>query len=888
MSSQLPPGTKLGRYEIRSLIGAGGMGEVYRARDLKLSRDVAVKVLPAAFSSDAGRLQRFEQEAQAAGALNHPNILTVYDVGTHEGAPYVISELLEGETLRDVLSAGPVSPRKSIHYATSIAHGLAAAHERGIVHRDLKPDNLFVTTDDRIKILDFGLAKLVQPSNLAIVQTEIATLKVNTSAGTVMGTVGYMSPEQVRGERVDHRSDIFSFGAVLYELLSGRRAFHADSPVESLNAILRHEPEDLTSTDARINPQLDKILRRCLEKKPERRFQSASDLSFALEALTATSEPLSSTQSLRHVQREFKATAWLPWVLAGAMLIAALVLGWLYFGRTTNNEFRPAKLMILPPANTFLMAGQPPVISPDGQTLVFVAMDPSGKSMLYARPLGSDVARPLEGSDGAVLPFWSPDSTKLGFFAQGKLKRTNVAGGQPTTLASAPVPRGGTWSRDGIIIYCPTPPSTLMRIPAEGGPPTPLNTGGTDQVAVGRWLPFFLPDGRHFLYVTRRVHEVRVGSIDSTDSKLIVRAESNAVFVNPGYLFYRRESKLVARRFDPDKLELKGDAIPLADNVGFDAVSLQGYFSGSDNGVVVYHSGAAGHTQLTWLDRTGKQISIVGDPADQGDLQLSPDDSRVAFRRVDSQSTTINLWLMDLARVNASRFTFEQTTDFAPVWSSDGNRIVFASLRDGSPNLYQKVATGAGNEEPFLKSSLAKVPFDWSRDGKFIIYGVIDPKTSWDLWFVPVADLSKAAPFLQTDADELQAQFSPDGHWVAYVSNESGHSEVYVRPFPTAAGKWQVSTDGGIQPRWRADGKELFYLASDHKLMSVEVIANSSNFDHRSPTALFSTRVGGIDSPGDYYAVTSDGKRFILNNLVAEGAYTPITVVLNWGSELKR
>jgi len=691
----------------------------------------------------------------------------------------------------------------------------------------------------------------------------------------------------VRGERIDHRSDIFSFGAVLYELLSGRRAFHADSPVESLNAILKHEPEDLTSTDARINPQLEKIVRRCLEKKPERRFQSASDLSFALEALTATSEPVSTTESLRHVQREVKTTVWLSWVLAGVMLMAALLMTWLYFGRQTTNDLRLAKLLVLPPTNTFLMAGQPPVISPDGKTLVFVAMDPSGKSRLYARPLGSDVAHPLEGSDGALLPFWSPDSTNLGFFAEGKLKRINVAGGQPTTLAATPVPRGGSWSRDGTIIYCPAPPSPLLKIAAEGGQPVPITTAGVEG-QVGRWVPSFLPDGRHYLYVIRRARELRVGTVDSTDSKLILHIQSSAVYVKPGYLLYRRESKLVAQRFDLDKLEVTGDVIPLAEDIGFDAASFQGYFSASDNGVVVYHSGAAGHTQLSWLDRTGKQISIVGDAADQGDLQLSPDNDRIAFRRTDGQSGTINLWLMDFARVNASRFTVEQTTDFAPVWSPDGNRIVFASLRDGAPNLYQKVATGAGNEEPVLKSSVPKIPFDWSRDGKFIIYGVVDPKTSWDLWVIPVADTSKATPFLQSEADELQAQFSPDGRWVAYISNESGRSEVYVRPFPAAAGKWQVSSDGGTQPRWRDDGKEMFYLASDHKLMSVEVTANGSTFDHRSPTALFSTRVSGIDTPGDYYAVTADGKRFILNNLIAEAAYTPITVVLNWDSELKR
>jgi Tol biopolymer transport system component len=700
-----------------------------------------------------------------------------------------------------------------------------------------------------------------------------------------------MSPEQVRGERVDHRSDVFSFGAVLYELLSGKRAFHANSPVESLNAILKSEPEDLTASDSQINPQLEKIVRRCLEKKPERRFQSASDLSFALEALTSPSDGFSKTQPLIPSQRQSNLRVILPWLVAGTMLLAGLLLGWLFFRTQPGNEIRTAKLLVLPPANTFLMAGQPPVISPDGQTLVFVAMDSSGKSLLYARPLNSVVARPLEGSDGAVLPFWAPDSTNLGFFAQGKLKRINVSGGQPTTLATAPNPRGGAWNREGSIIYCPVPPSPLMRISAGGGEPMSIGPPRNIQGELGRWLPSFLPDSHHYLYVSRiqtGFRELKIGTIDSPESKPLLNTQSSAVYVSPGYLIYRRENNLVAHRFDAEKLELKGEPIPIAQDVGFDATSYLGYFSASDNGVVVYHSGVAGHTEFTWFDRSGKQLAVIGGAADQGDLSLSPDDNRLAFRRVDPQSGSINVWLMDLGSANASRVTFGQTHDFAPLWSPKGDRILFSTLRDGVPNLYQKLATGAGNEEPLLKSEVAKIPFDWSRDGKFIIYGVIDAKQSWDLWYVHVDDTSKSLPFLQTDADEMQAKFSPDGKWVAYVSNESGRSEVYIRPFPPAAGKWQVSTDGGIQPHWRADGDELFYLSSDHRLMSVEVNTSDSNFEHRSPTALFSTRVGGIDTPGDFYDVTHDGKRFILNTLVAEGAYTPITVMLNWTGEVKR
>lgn len=876
------------------------MGEVYRARDVKLNRDVAVKVLPAAYSADSDRLRRFEQEAQAAGALNHPNILAVHDVGAHEGAPYVVSELLEGETLREILSAGAIPQRKAINYATLIAHGLAAAHEKGIIHRDLKPENIFITKDDRVKILDFGLAKLIPPDGNNLLQTDVATLKAQTSAGTVMGTAGYMSPEQVRGQPVDPRSDIFSFGAVLYEALSGHRAFHGDSAVESLNAILKEEPPDLNETNTKINPQLGKIVRRCLEKKPERRFHSAHDLSFALEALTSSSESSLKTEPLVTSAVSLNGSGgWsllrsssLPWIVAGILLLLTMTMAWLYFTHQPKAETRAIKLLILPPAKTFLMAGQPPLISPDGKLLAFVAMDDSGKGLLYVRSLDSLEARPLEGSDGAALPFWSPDSRSLGFFAKGKLKRSEVSGGQPTTLATAPNPRGGAWNRDGSIIYCPIPPSPLLRISASGGEATPINSNNSQVGGTVRWLPSFLPDGRHYLFVARMAgteREVRVGSLDSADSKSLVKgAYSHAIYAPPGYLLYRRESTLVAQHFDVEKLELQGEPIPIAEDVGFDATSYQGYFSASDDGVIVHHSGSAGLSQLTWTDRAGKQLGIIGEPADQGDLELSPDDNRLAFRRVDNRTGSISLWLIETARGTPSRFTFEKTTDFSPIWSPDGSRIVFSSLRDGPPNLYQKVSSSAGNDEALLKSVIAKISFDWSRDGRYILYGVVDPKTSWDLWYLPLDDTSKPVPFLQTNSDERQARFSPNGRWVAYVSNESGTNEVCVRPFPAAPGKWQVSTAGGEQPRWRADGKELFYLSADHKLMSVEVKTDGSTFEHRTPTALFGTRVGGIDTPGDYYDVTADGQRFILNNLVAEAAYTPITVVLNWTADLKR
>jgi serine/threonine protein kinase len=886
----LASGTKLGRYEIRSVLGVGGMGEVYRARDEKLKREVAVKVLPATFSENVSRLRRFEQEAQAASALNHPNILAVFDVGTHDGAPYVVAELLEGQTLREVINDGPLSSRLAIDYSIQIAQGLAAAHEKGIVHRDLKPDNLFITKDARVKILDFGLAKLIHTTGAELAQTDIATRKAETDPGTVMGTAGYMSPEQVRGQVVDGRSDIFSFGAVLYEMLSARRAFSGDSAVETLNAILKEEPSELTGMDRNLGPALRRVVLHCLEKRPERRFQSAGDVAFALESISGSStsdstQPTVTTASPQRRNRE--RAGWLA--LTAILFLATLALGIAYF-RSGSAGGSVNKFSILPPQKTFLMAGQAPLISPDGSVLAFVAMDVSGKSLLYLRPLNSLSAQPIAGTDGAIFPFWSPDSRALGFFAEGKLKKVEVAGGQLTTLATAPNARGGAWNREGVIIFCPTPPAPLYRIPASGGEAIAINTVDRTKGVNSRWLPSFLPDGRHYLFIASvrtPQREIRVGSLDSEESKPLMTAQSNAVYAPPGFVLYRRETTLMAQRFDATRLLLTGDPFPIAEDVGFDATSYQGFFSASDNGVLVYHSGAAGNTQFTWMDRTGKQLGVVGQPADQGDLQLSSDDARLAFRQVDLRTGTINIWLIELARGTSSRFTLEQTTEFAPVWSPDGSRVVFATLRNGLPDLYQKVSNSGGNDEPLLKDLVPKIPYDWSRDGHFILYATIDPKTSWDVWTLPLDGDKKPFPFLQSKADERQAQFSPNGKWVAYMSNESGRNEVYVRPFPVGAGTWQVSTGGGEQPRWRRDGKELFYLSSDHKLMAVDVDTDSTAFSHIGSTALFVTRVGGIDTPGDYYAVTADGQRFLLNNLVAEAAYTPITIVLNWTVALK-
>ena len=563
----LSPGTKLGRYEIRSKIGEGGMGEVYRARDEKLNRDVAIKVLPATLSENSDRLHRFEQEAQAAGTLNHPNILAVYDVGMHEKSPYVVSELLEGQGFRELLSHGPLSTRKAIDYATQIARGLAAAHEKGVIHRDVKPDNLFLTKDDRVKILDFGLAKLSQPSTEDTSQTDVATRRVHTDPGTVMGTAGYMSPEQVRAKHVDYRSDIFSFGAVLYEMLSGRRAFQGDSAIETLNAILKEEPADLSATNPNIAPAIERVVSHCLEKSPERRFQSASDVAFALEALSGVASHPSQQTTIGIIPIRSKwSRERLLWLTLCALLALAVgALAVLYFSRSDTDPKSTVKLALSGPPGT--SSPSRVTISPDGQRVVFIANNTDGKRLLWVRPLDSLIAQPLASTDGAWSPFWSADSRFIGFFANGKLLKIEASGGRPQILCDATENGGGAWNRDGVILFAAA--QGLYRISAQGGTPS-LATKVDPKEEAHRW-PYFLPDGRHFVFLgdagAAEDHNIRVGSLDSQDSQVLFGAISRIVYAPPGYLLYVNQGALVAVRFDAASLKVTGDATTVAERI---------------------------------------------------------------------------------------------------------------------------------------------------------------------------------------------------------------------------------------------------------------------------------------------------------------------------------
>jgi len=882
------PGTKFGRYEIRTKLGAGGMGEVYQARDMELGRDVAVKVLPSSFSTDATRLHRFQQEASAAGALNHPNVLIVHDIGAHDGAPYIVSELLEGETLRKRIGGGGLGQRRAIDYALQIANGLAAAHEKGIIHRDLKPDNIFVTNDGRVKILDFGLAKLTQLDGDQV-QTDIPTRRVNTDPGVVMGTVGYMSPEQVKGHQVDQRSDIFSFGAILYEMLSGRRAFHGESAAETMSAILKEDPPELSETNKTVSPALERLVTHCLEKKPEARFHSARDIAFALDAVSGTSTSFDQTipgamPAIRsHTRERFM------WIAAVALLLIAL-LGVLFWNlRPATQQARTIRFFISPAEQTSFTVSE---ISPDGSRMVIGVRESSGKALLWIRSLDSLTMQPLSGTEGGIYPFWSPDSRSIAFFAEGKLKKIDVSGGPAQTLCNAGVGAGGAWNANGVIVFSPDTASGLYRISSSGGVQAPLTTLDETRQEASHKHPQFLPDQKHFLFLATSTHAensaIYVGSLDSKETKLLVNARARARYMPPGYLLFLRDRTLMAQSFDANQLTLAGEPFPLAEQVGFNAVLGNAAFSVSDNGTFTYLTGSIGGGQPAIYSRDGKRMSSVGPPGEYFNLYLSPDEKRVAVAVSDPQTGARDVSLLDIANGTPTRFTFSLAEDFLPVWSPDGTRIVFSSDREGPGNLYLKSASGAGNEELLFKSNERKWPGDWSRDGRFIICTSRSPTTKDDLWVMPMTGDQKPFLYLQSSNDEDHPRFSPDGHFVAYTSDEHGRWEVYVQTFPASGGKWVVSANGGAQPRWRRDGKELFFIAPDRKLMAVDVKLEGSLFEAGVPKVLFQTNVPSYPNPRNVYDVSADGQRFILVTPPEETSSTPITVVANWTTDLKR
>jgi Tol biopolymer transport system component len=883
----LAAGTKLGPYEILAPIGAGGMGEVYRAKDTRLGRDVALKILPESFSREPDRLRRFEQEARSVAALNHPNILAIHDIGQHNGAPFLVSELLEGESLRSALDRGAMPQRKTIEYGVQIAHGLAAAHEKGIVHRDLKPENIFVTKDGRIKILDFGLAKLAQQAGAD--SDGITLTSSHTAAGVVMGTASYMAPEQVRGEVADPRTDIFAFGAVLYEMLSGVRAFRRDTAAETMTAVLKDDPPELSGLSRPVSATLERIVRRCLEKNPEQRFQSARDLSFALSALSGT-ETSGAARAAAAAPRRAPLLLRLGLVLGIvlAMVAVAGVTWWLARrpAPTTRMQFAldfPEEMSISHMA-----------LSRDGSMLVFVSPEEnSALPMLFVQHIGSPEVTPLPATRGASYPFWSPDGTYVAFFANGKLQKMAISGGSPQVLATAVSARGGSWGSKGVIIFAPDAQSSLQRINADGtGLASVTQSTRTTEDQSHRW-PLFLPDGDHFLFWAGnfgnlkgdRASGIYLSSLAGKERKLVSLCHSSFAFDAHNLYYADDQRQLVSIAFDPSSGTISGSTSVIANSVGFQPSTYWTALTVALNGTFIYNTSVgAAQSVLTWIDRSGKELGHIGTAAVTANPTLSPEGGRVAADISDLKANNVDIWIESTSGGGNSRFTFDPSEEVVGVWSRDGSMIAYRIAEPDGTSLNIKTATGLERERKryvLPRPSIGDyLPNSWSVDGQYILCTRQNEAGS-DLELLPVAS-GEPTRFITSKGSETNGQFSPDGKWVAYASDESGNWEIYVTSFPGAAGKWQVSRGGGSEPRWRGDGKEIFYIASNGMLTAVPVSGEGS-FSTGTPTPLFQTRGRAPISSTDIfsYDVSKDGRRFLVNRYVPPEHIPPLTILLN-------
>jgi serine/threonine protein kinase len=874
----LSPGSKLGPYEIQAPLGAGGMGEVYRARDTRLERIVAIKVLPSRLSSDPDLKQRFEREARTISSLNHPHICALYDIGTQEGIDFLVMEYLEGQTLADRLQKGALPIEQVLQTGIEIADALAKAHRQGIIHRDLKPGNIMLTKSGA-KLMDFGLAKPVQAAFIAGTSVGTPTLsKLLTTEGTIVGTLQYMAPEQLEGKEADVRSDIFAFGALLYEMVTGKSAFSGKTPASIVAAILASAPTPVATLQPTFPAELDRLIRTALAKNPDDRWQSVHDISIGLAGISATGERYSSrSHNLRR------------WQFAVALLaVATLTLGLVLALHRNNQTQALLRLAIPPPPNASFSSvfERLLAISPDGRQVAFTAVDRGGQRSLWIRPLGSLEARVLAGTDDADSPFWSPDSKLIGFFAHSKLKKVDPAGGQPEVICDAGAdPGGATWNREGVIVFAPNFEGVLYRVPASGGQPVAITEPYKAHDETNHIFPEFLPDGHHFLFLVfgRDDQGIHLGSLDSKEHHLILRETSVAEYAEPGYLLFGRNGALMAQPFDAKLVQTLGQPIRIVDAV--ESASGGSYsFSVSRNGVLVYWTGRRfTPTQLVWYRRDGTRLATVGPVGPYRLPRISSDRSTVAVDRLES-ANDISVWLID-SRGVPRRFTFGDF-DLGPVWAPDSGSVIFASPRDGlPPNLFKKALTSGAEEKRLMRSGINSIATDWSHDGHYVVYTANELGTNLNIWAMPLAGDQTPQPVLRTQFNETDARISPDGRWVAYVSDESGKWEVYAQRFLSPGGKWQISSIGGNQPEWSHDGRELFYVAADQKLMAVPVHVGAS-LDPGTPKELFQLHAV-TDFLGNTYDVAEDDQRFLVNTPVAEEASQPLTVVINWTAALK-
>jgi serine/threonine protein kinase len=865
-------GSQLGSYEITALLGKGGFGEVYRAKDKKLKRGVAIKILPDEFSKDQDRLTRLQREAEVLASLNHPNIATIHDLVAQDQSKFLVLELVDGETLADRIARGPIPVEEALNIAKQIAEALEAAHEKAVIHRDLKPGNVMLTSEGKVKVLDFGLAKALE-SQAASNLSNSPTLTAMSGQGVILGTASYMSPEQAKGRTLDKRTDIFSFGCVLYEMLTGKRAFGGDDVADVLGAVLKTEP-DWTLLPIDITPRTRDLLRWCLEKTIKNRCADATDVRLLVES--ASLEP-AGIESVTATGRRPRAE--LAWKISTAVMAFVLV-GTMYFKLRNTPEPPEMRLEITTPAT---LASLEFALSPDGRYIVFVASG-DRPQRLWLRPLAKTDSQPMAGTEGADEPFWSPDSRKIGFFAGGKLKRIDVDGASPQILANVTVPRGGTWNSEGTIVFSSSNVDTLFRVSASGGEPRAVTRLDPPRQFSHRY-PHFLPDGHHFLFYSVGNVEasgIYLGSLDSNDTKRLASANCKAQYLD-GMIFFVRQTTLLAQRLDLSREELTGEPVVVGEPVGSANSLVDCGFSLSTDGLLAYRSGAGTLRQLRWYDRSGQGLGVAGEPGLITMLypELSPNGKDVAIQRIVDNNPDV--WLLDLVRGGWNRFTFDPAFDTSPIWSPEGSQIAFSSDRNGPSSLYVKPANSAHNEDLLKGPPNPKSPQDWSKDGRFLLYQEINPKTGRDLWALPMTGTDRQPiAIANTPYDELNGQFSPNGLWVAYQTNESGQFQIDVQSFPTPNGKFHVSINGGSQPRWRVDGKELYFVAPDGTMMAASINSTGTNFAAAAPVALFSTSLAPVGAANkQQYAVSHDG-RFLLNEQKDQSTNNPITLILNW------
>ena len=900
-------GARVGPYQILSLIGTGGMGEVYKARDTRLDRLAAIKVLNADGAERPDRRARFETEARAVSALGHPHICTLFDVGDHEGRAYLVMEYLEGETLDDRLTRGPLPAADILRYGAEIADALDHAHRKHVIHRDVKPSNVMLTAAG-VKLLDFGLAK--GPLPVATTPTSTASLDQRklTAEGTMIGTFQYMAPEQLEGKSVDGRTDIFALGSVLYEMATGRRAFQGDSQASLIASILTAHPPAITSvrapTDANSSlAGLEHVVDRCLAKNPDERWQTARDVKLELEWIDQGKSPRRASVPTDRRLRWREAVAWSLALMAGVAAAVAVM------APSENPPTESTRFIVSPPAGTTIPVAQSRTriaISPDGRRLAIVAFS-EGRQQIWIRSLDSVTAEPLPETEGGISPFWSPDGRFVGFFSpgDGTLKRVALAGGPARTICAAQVDSVPTWGRDGTILFTKFLDG-IFRVPAEGGAPSRVTQVDKGRRELNHYWPEFLPDGRHFLYMATTLEEsglratpsVYVASFDSAEATLLTRVHSRMAYVAPGYLLFVENGALMAQRFDTTTRQLVGEPIQIADGIAYVRVVGNGSFTASTNGVLAYQS-AGSESQVVWADRRGN-ITETGWPRqDYGSLRFSPNGERVAVDVVDPRTGAADVWLFDTARGAPVRFTADPWDESGPVWSPDGSRILMrmdrggpTSLKIGSaaPNLYAKVI-GTGAEELIAADRGPLGGEDWSRDGRWVAYTRNSQQTGLDLWLMPLASGAKAQPFSTERFDEGGAAFSPDARWLAFVSTEAGLPEVYVAPVEQPGDRTRVSNGGGTTPRWRRDGTELFYASPDGRALVRVPMQLGPTVKAGVPARLFAipaSTAARFARRNIVYDVTPDGERFLINLPVEEPSSSQITVVLNWMGALNQ